>query len=174
MGPIRVFLLEFQNFQTTGGVVAELSKLSGAKTIRLVDARFLVKESESEQLALRDSNLAEDEREELRAAAGAWIGIGAGAVLGSEGGAVKGALLGAEAALAAGPVGCSDEDVETIGEAVDVGDALLLVVAENVWATGLRNALRETGLVYMEQDYLTLVGLVALGQLFGIQAATAG
>lgn len=45
---------------------------------------------------------------------------------------------------------------------------------ENLWATGLRDALRAAGLVYAEQDYLTPEGLVALGALLGIEAASAG
>lgn len=62
------------------------------------------------------------------------------------------------------------EDIVTIGDALDVGDALLLLVIENVWATGLRNALRSAGLVYAEQDYLTPEGLIALGAMLGLEA----
>ena len=171
MGPIQVFLLEFEDFHATGGVAAELSALSDAGTIRVLDARFLLKESENELLAVRASDLTDEEREDIRAAAGALMGFGAGAVLGDDDAALAGAILGAEAALASGPVGFTAEDIGTIGDALDVGDGLLLLIIENVWATGLRNALRDAGLVYMEQDYLTPEALVALGGLLGLQAA---
>lgn len=175
MGPIQVFLLEFEDFQATGGIVAELEALSEAGTIRVLDARFLMKESDDELIAARATDLSETEREDLRAAAGALIGMGAGAVLGGDDeSALAGAILGADAALAAGAVGMSDEDIATIGDALEVGDALLMLVLENVWASGLRDALRAAGLVYAEQDYLTPEGLVALGALLGIEAASAG
>lgn len=174
MGPIQILLLEFEDFEATGGIVAELEALSDAGTIRLVDARFLLKESDDELIAIRASELEDAEREDLRAAAGALMGMGAGAVLGGDEGAVAGAILGADAALAAGPVGMTDEDIVTIGDSLDVGEALLLLVIENVWASGLRDALREAGLVYFEQDYLTPEGLVALGALLGLEAAGAG
>ena len=175
MGPIQVFLLEFEEFQATGGIVAELEALSEAGTIRVLDARFLMKESDDELIAARATDLSETEREDLRAAAGALIGMGAGAVLGGDDeSALAGAILGADAALAADAVGMSDEDIATIGDALEVGDALLMLVLENVWASGLRDALRAAGLVYAEQDYLTPEGLVALGALLGIEAASAG
>ena len=175
MGPIQIFLLEFEDFQATGGIVAELEALSSAGTIRVLDARFLLKESENELVALRATELSEAERDDLRAAAGALIGMGAGAALGGDDkSALAGAILGADAALASGAVGMTDEDIYTIGDALEVGDALLLLVLENVWATGFRDALRAAGLVYAEQDYLTPEGLVALGALLGIEAAIEG
>jgi hypothetical protein len=171
MGPIQIFLLEFEDFAATGGIIGELEALSEAGTIRVLDARFLLKETEDELLAVRATELEDAEREDIRAAAGALIGFGAGLVLGGDDAALAGAILGADAALGAGEVGMSDEDISSIGDALDVGDALLLLVIENVWATGLRDALREAGLVYAEQDYLTPEGLVALGALLGLEAA---
>lgn len=171
MGPIQVFLLEFEDFQVTGGVAAELQKLSEAGTIRVVDARFLLKEADESLVALRASDLDADERADLRATAGALIGFGAGSVLGDDETALAGAILGAEAALASGPVGMTDEDIFTIGDSLEVGDALLMLVIENTWATGLRDALRGAGLVYFEQDYLTPEGLIALGALLGLESA---
>ena len=50
--------------------------------IVVVDARFLLKESNDEVLAVRMSDLDDSERDDLRAAAGALIGLGAGSVLG--------------------------------------------------------------------------------------------
>jgi hypothetical protein len=54
------------------------------------------------------------------------------------------------------------------------GDALLLLVIENVWAEGLRDALRDAGAIMAGQDYLTPEGLVALGALLGVEAIAEG
>ena len=171
MGPIQIFLLGFEDFRATGGIAAELQALSDAGTIRVVDARFLCKRSDGDLVAARVSDLDAFEREELRAAAGALIGLGAGAVLAGEEGAAAGAILGADAALEVGEIGFTDQDIMALGSEMEAGEALLLLVIENVWATGLRDALREAGVVYAQQDYLTPEGLVALGALLGVEAA---
>ncbi|MGI9643032.1 MAG: hypothetical protein ACR2N9_09635 [Acidimicrobiia bacterium] len=168
MGPIQVFLLGFEDFQATGGVGAELAALSDAGTIRIVDARFLLKQGQGDVVALRVSDLDETEREDLRAAAGALVGLGAGAVLGAEEGAALGMILGADAAMEAGDLGLNAMEIEALGEELEVGDALMLLVIENVWATGLAMALRDAGVVFAQQDYVSPEGLVALGALLGL------
>lgn len=173
MGPIQVFLLGFEDFMATGAIAEELATLRDAGIVRVVDARFLLKDDEGDLIALRASDLDASERDDLRAAAGALIGLGAGAVLGGDEGAIAGAFLGADAALDMGPIGLTADEVAALGSDMEVGDALLLLVLENVWATGLRDAFRLSGLVYAEQDYVTPEGLVALGALLGVEAALA-
>jgi hypothetical protein len=168
MGPIQIFLLGFEDFQATGDIAAELAALSEAGTIRLIDARFLLKESQDSVIAVRASDLDESEREDLRAAAGALMGLGAGAVLGGEEGAAAGLVLGADAAMGMGELGLSGPEIEDLAAELEVGDALLLLVIENVWAAGLAGALRRAGVVFAEQDYLTPEGLVALGAMLGL------
>lgn len=170
MGPIQIFVLGFEDFLATGGIARELVKLSDEGTIRIIDARFLLKDDDDELVAIRVSDLDAAEREDLRAAAGALMGLGAGAVIGGEAGAAEGAILGAEAALDIGEIGFSADDIAALGEAMEVGDAFLLLVLENVWATGLRDALREAGVVFARQDFVTPEGLVALGALLGVEA----
>ncbi len=171
MGPIQVFLLGFEDFQATGGIAAELATLSDAGTIRVIDARLLLKDSADSVTAMRASDLGETEREDLRAAAGALIGMGAGAVLEGEEGAAAGLVLGADAALAVGEIGLSEAEIGELAAELDVGEALLLLVIENVWAAGLAGALREAGIVFAQQDYLTPEGLVALGAMLGLEVA---
>lgn len=171
MGPIQIWVLGFEDFMATGAIADELATLSEAGIIRVVDARFLLKETEEDLVVARVTELDESEREDLRAAAGALIGLGAGAVLGGEEGAIAGAILGADAALDVGQIGLTADEVVALGSEMELGDALLLLVLENVWATGLRDALRDGGLVFAEQDYVTPEGLVALGTMLGIEAA---
>lgn len=170
MGPIQILLLGFEDFQATGGIAAELETLSDAGTIRVVDARFILK-SDDEVVVVRASDLDDSERADLRAAAGTLIGLGAGVVLGGEEGAAAGMILGADAALGVGEIGMSGDDILALSDDMQTGDALLLLVIENVWATGLRNALREAGAVFAQQDYVTPEGLVALGGLLGLEVA---
>ena len=169
MGPIQIFLLGFEDFAATGRVVAELEALSDAGTITIIDARFMLKDTEDEVVLVRASDLAEDERADLRAAAGALIGLGAGAVAGGEEGAVLGAALGAEAAVTS-ELGLSDDQIDALASDMAVGDALLLLVIENVWAAGLAGALREAGMVSGTQGYLSPEGLIALGSMLGLGA----
>jgi uncharacterized membrane protein len=172
MGPIQIFVLGFENFEVTGRVAAELEALSDAGTIRVVDARFLLKESEDELMAVRASDLDDAERADLRAAAGALVGLGAGAVVEGEEGAVAGAVLGAEAAFAS-EFGFDADQIDALGDEMQVGDALLLLVIENVWAEGLSRALREAGMVSGRANYVTPEGLIALGALLGAAGVSA-
>lgn len=174
MGPIQIMLLGFEDFRATGRIAAELEALSDAGTIRVIDARFLLKESEEDAVVARASDLDEAEREDLRAAAGALMGLGAGAMLGGEEGAVAGAVLGADAAMDVGEIGLSEPEIKGLAAEMEVGEALLLLVIENVWATGLRDALRDAGGVLARQEYLTPEGLVALGAMLGVAVEAEG
>ena len=174
MGPLQIFLLGFEDFQASGGIADELVALSDAGTIRIVDARFLLKESADEVIAVRVSDLDDSERDDLRAAAGALVGLGAGAVLAGEEGAAAGLVLGADAAFSVGELGLSDAEIGELTEELAVGDALLLLVIENVWAAGLANAIRDAGVVFARQDYLSPEGLVALGAMLGLEVALDG
>ena len=173
MGPIQIFVLGFEDFRATGGIAAELVKLSDAGIVRIVDARFLLKEGEADLIAAHVSDLTDAEREDLRVAAGALMGLGAGAVLAGEEGAIAGSIIGADAALGIGEIGLSAENIKALGEEMKVGDALLLLVIENVWAAGFRDALRDANLMFADQGYLTPEGLVELGALLGIEMAYA-
>ena len=171
MGPIQILLLGFEDFQATGGIADELTALSDAGTIRIIDARFLLKDSVDEVVAVRVSDLDDGEREDLRAAAGALVGLGAGAVLGGDDDAAAGLVLGADAAMGVGELGLSEAEIGELAEELEVGDALLLLVIENVWAAGLAGAIRDAGVVFAQQDYLSPEGLVALGAMLGLEVA---
>ena len=48
---------------------------------------------------------------------------------------------------------------------------LLLLVIENVWAAGLAGAIRDAGVVFAQQDFVSPEGLVALGAMLGLEVA---
>jgi hypothetical protein len=173
MGPIQIFLLGFEDFHTTGGIADELTALSDAGTIRVIDARFLLKDSDDEVVAVRVSDLDDSEREDLRAAAGALVGLRARAVLGGDDGSAGGLILAADAALGVGDLGLCEAEIGELTEELAVGDALLLLAIENVWAAGFAGAIREAGVMSARQDYLSPGGLVALGAMLGLEVALA-
>jgi len=171
MGPIQIFLLGFEDLRAIGGIADELTASSDAGTIRIVDARLLLKDSADEVVAVSGSDLDDSEREVLRAAAGPLLSLGAGSVLGGKDGAASGPVLGADAALDIDELGLSAAEIGELAEELAVGDVLLLLVIENVWAAGLANALRKADVVFAQQDYLSAGGLVALGALLGSEVA---
>lgn len=168
MGPIQILTVAFEDFAPTG-IAEELENLSEAGTIRVIDARFLLNTGEG-VVATRASDLTEHEQAELRSAAAALVGLGAGAVLAGVEGAEAGAVLGAEAGWIGGS-GLSPAEIEALGAELATGEALLLLVIENVWAEGLRNAMLAAGAMGVDASYVTPEGLVALGALLGVEAA---
>lgn len=62
MGPVQTFLLDFEDSMPTDLVAEGLEGLSDAGTTRVVEARFLLKESDDEVLVARNTDLREDER----------------------------------------------------------------------------------------------------------------
>ena len=65
----------------------------------------------------------------------------------------------------------SAAEIGALAEELAIGDALLLLVLENVWAEGLAGAIRDAGVVFAQQDYLSPEGLVALGAMLGLEVA---
>ena len=92
-------------------------------------------------------------------------------MLGGEDGAAAGLVLGADAALGVGDVGLSEAETGALVEELEVGDALVLLVIENVWAAGFAGALRDAGVVFAQQDDVSPEGLVALGAMPGLDVA---
>jgi len=165
MGPIQIFLLGFEDFHAIGSIADELTALCAAGMVRVIDAHFLLRASEHELLAVRAGDLEDSKRGELRAAAGAL------AVLGGNANAAAGPILGVDAALDVAELGMSEAEVGELGEELEVGDALLLLTIENTWAAGFASALRESGILFAQQDYLSSEGLVSLGAMLGLDVA---
>lgn len=164
-----MFLLGFESFQATGRIAQELTFLSDAGLIRVIDVRFLLKETEDAVVGLTASELDSAERAKLRDAAGALVGLGTASE--SAGEAPGQPVLGPDAALGIGGIGLTDAEIRELAADLEVGDAVLLLVIENVWASGLAQALRDAGIVYAKQDYVTPEGLVALGAMIGAEVA---
>lgn len=88
-GPIQVFVIGFEGFETTGQILAELRRVRKRGVIRLVDLLFMQKDRQGNvSSSMHMTDLSEAERERLGAVAGGLIGLRAGGWEGAELGAL--------------------------------------------------------------------------------------
>jgi hypothetical protein len=142
IGPVQLVAIDFApdaNFE--GRIMAELGKLEGSGTIRILDLLFVSKDSESGDLVALDYQ-------------------------GEDLGAILGALLGFEFEGDAQPAGSPDGDgghafglsqgqIEAMGESLDPGRSAGFLLVEHVWARDLKRAIRDAGGVPIAEGFLT-------------------
>ena len=157
IGPIQALVIGFpDNDLFEGRIAEELGRLSDVGQIRIIDAVFVIRDSDGAAV-LSVSDLDDDQRAELRAAVGALVGLG---VAGGEG-AVVGAALG----------GSVDADAPSAAEVVAAelledlpeGSSALVLAIEHLWAIPLRDAVRDAGGIVLGHRTLTPEDLIALG-----------
>lgn len=157
IGPIQALVIGFpDNDLFEGRIAEELGRLSDVGQIRIIDAVFVIRDSDGAAV-LSVSDLDDDQRAELRAAVGALVGLG---VAGGEG-AVVGAALG----------GAVDADAPSAAEVVAAelledlpeGSSALVLAIEHLWAIPLRDAVRDAGGIVLGHRTLTPEDLIALG-----------
>jgi len=150
IGPVQLIAVSFPpeaNFE--GRIMAELGKLEGSGTIRILDLLFVSKDAESGDLLALDYQ-------------------------GEELGAIVGALLGFEfdeesqpPVLATGDgghaFGLSREEIEATGESLEPGQSAAFLLVEHVWARDLKRAIRDAGGVPVAEGFLTPEVVAAVG-----------
>jgi len=114
-GPVDVVVVAMGEPRFDGSVVAELERLAGTGTIRVLDAMVLISDESGEQWALD----LEDMPDEDRAALG-FIETGTRGLFDAE-------------------------DASALFEGMVPGSAILALAIENAWAVPLINALEELG-----------------------------
>ena len=141
IGPVQLISVGFEpgaNFE--GRIVDELAELEKERTIRVLDLLFIVRDTDSDEIAVVDHHGTESM------------------------GAIVGALLGLEfeedAAVDAGSgeehaFGFSKADIEAMGAGLEPGGAAGLVLIEHVWARGFRKAVRDAGGRLLGEGFLT-------------------
>jgi len=116
LGPIDYIVLGFEGNAFDGSIMSELSKASKNGIIRIVDLLFVIKDT--------DGNIIEgefeDQTDELRKTFGDFEH------------AEDLPLL-------------SDDDVAKVGEQMKNNTAACILVIEHVWATGLKQAIKDAG-----------------------------
>src|SRR5688572_6304792 len=134
IGPIQALVIGFpDNDLFEGRIAEELGRLSDVGQIRIIDAVFVIRDSDGAAV-LSVSDLDDDQRAELRAAVGALVGLG---VAGGEG-AVAGAVLGA-ASGSSGPT-AAESIANDLLEDLPGGSSALVLAIEHLWAVPLRDA----------------------------------
>ena len=157
IGPIQAFVIGFpSNDLFEGRIADELARLSDVGQIRIIDAVFVIRESD-ELALLSVSDLDDDQRTELRSAVAALIGLG---VAGDEG-AVAGAALGATADPDA--PGVAEALAEGLLDELPDGSSALVLAIEHLWAVPLRDAVRDAGGIVLGHRSLTVEDLIAIG-----------
>jgi hypothetical protein len=157
IGPIQALVVGFPNNDLFEGRIAEeLGRLSDVGQIRIIDAVFVIRDSNGAAV-LSVSDLDDDQRAELRAAVGALVGLG---VAGGEG-AVVGTALGGS--IDADAPGAAEVVAAELLEELPEGSSALVLAIEHLWAMPLRDAVRDAGGIVLGHRSLTPEDLITLG-----------
>lgn len=142
IGPVQLLAIGFgpeANFE--GRILAELAKLEGEGTIRILDLLFVAKEENGDLVAL------DHQGESLGAIVGALLGFdfeGDGSLP-----EVNGDVLGGHA------FGLSREQIEGLAADLPSGHSAGILLVEHVWARQFKNAVRDAGGVPLGEGFLT-------------------
>jgi uncharacterized membrane protein len=167
-GPIQMIAIGFPDPQKLkGDMLKELFALSEQKVIRLTGLLAVVKDANGKIDSVQITELSDDDRKRLGAAAGALIGLGA-----ARG---KGAVAGAKAGAAAmsKEFGLNQSQIREVARNIPNGTAAGFLLIEHLWAKKLKEiALAQDGVV-LANGFITPDSLIALGAELaeGIKAA---
>ena len=123
IGPVEYMVVAFPGNQFKGEIAPALAQLESSGTIRIIDLVFVIKDA--------DGNMQAMELGDLDAEAAAGFDK-----LAVDGG---GRLF-------------SDEDLEAAAEELEPNSSAALLVWENSWATGLTEAIRNSGGELLDYD----------------------
>jgi hypothetical protein len=146
IGPIHILVLAFPEPHFSGGILAELRKLTNADHIRLVDVIFVQKDGDGAITALEVTDLTDAEAAVYGDITGALIGIGEEVVV-----------------AAASP---SEDDLWDIAEDIPAGSAAAVVMIEHRWAAGLSRAVAAAGGTLVEDEIIPVAALEEIGAEF--------
>ena len=158
IGPVQLLVLDFQEPDFRGEVIAELERLRESDTVRVIDALGVYKDAGGDVTVLKLGNLTPDEASEFGAVVGALVGLGAG----GEDGMIEGAIAGAELGSDGIEVFPEEAAWDVVGE-IPNDSAAALVLLEHRWAIGLRDAIAAAGGFLVGETWVTPLDLVAVG-----------
>jgi uncharacterized membrane protein len=160
VGPIQLVVIGFpRDAQFRGEIIRALSEVRGHGVIRLIDALFVRKDDQGRTSAMmRESDLTQEQRETLGAAAGGLLGY----IVGGEQGARAGAAQ-ARQAVADNAFGFGIADLQKVTETIEPGKSALLLLIEHTWALELKGAVRGAGGVPLVQGFITPEALMMVG-----------
>ena len=141
IGPVQLLAIGFgpdANFE--GRIMAELARLEGEGTIRILDLLFVAKEEDGDLVAL------DYQGEDLGGIVGALLGFD---FEDGDGPAESAEALGGHA------FGLGREQIEAIAANLPAGNAAGILLVEHVWARRFKNAVRDAGGVPLGEGFLT-------------------
>jgi uncharacterized membrane protein len=156
-GPIQIWTFAFDGNQFSGEILPELDRLKDAEVIRLIDLLVIRKDAAGRVATVTASDLDREEATSFGAMIGGLIGLGFAGEEGAEVGAMSGALELADGHLLSERT--RDELIDVIPP--DCTSAIALV--EHVWAKPLKAAIARAGGMEVDNDWLRLDELVAMG-----------
>jgi len=115
LGAVELMIIEFPENRFTGSIAPALADLVEKGTIRLLDVLFVAKGDDGSILGFELSSVGEDVREAF------------------------------ESMLSDGAPLLHDDDIADVGEALDPGTSVAMILFEHAWANRLRSALVEAG-----------------------------
>ena len=143
IGPVQLVAIGFPpNAEFEGRIMAELEKLEGHETIRVLDLLFVARDAETGDLLALDH-----QGEDLGAIVGALLGF----EFQDDGGQPNGSTEGAGDYA----FGLSQSEIHDVAASLDPGSSAGFVLIEHVWARDLKGAIRDAGGFPLGESFLT-------------------
>ncbi len=156
-GPIQIWTFAFDGNRFRGEILPELDRLKEAGVIRLIDLLVIRKDAAGRVMTMTASDLDWEEATSFGAMIGGLIGLGFAGEEGAEVGAMTGALE-----LTDGHV-FSDQTRNELVEILPPDSTSAIALIEHVWAKPLKAAIARADGLEVDNDWLRLDDLVALG-----------
>ena len=156
-GPIQIWAFAFDGNQFKGEILPELDRLKDAEVIRLIDLLVVRKDAAGRVATITASDLDWEEATSFGAVIGGLLGLGLAGEEGAEVGSMAGAVE-----LADGHV-FSDETRDALIEVIPPNTTSAIALVEHVWAKPLKAAIARAGGMEIDNDWLKLDELVAVG-----------
>ncbi|MGE5274494.1 MAG: hypothetical protein ACM3QU_12160 [Verrucomicrobiota bacterium] len=156
-GPIQIWTFAFDGNSFRGEILPELDRLKDAEVIRVIDLLVVRKDAEGRVATVTASDLDWEEATSFGAMIGGLIGLGFDGEEGAKVGAMAGALELADGHL------FSDRTRDVLVEVIPPNSTTAIALVEHVWAKPLKAAIARAGGMEIDNDWLRLDELVAIG-----------
>ena len=163
-GPIQIWTFAFDGNRFKGEILPELDRLKEAEVIRMIDLLVIRKDAAGRVATLTASDLDWEEATSFGAMIGGLIGMGFAGEEGAEIGEMTGALELADGHL------FSKRTRDELIEVLPPNSTSAIALVEHLWAKPLKAAIVRAGGIEVDNDWLKLDELVALGLRQALQS----
>ena len=163
-GPIQIWTFAFDGSRFKGEILPELDRLKEAEVIRVIDLLVIRKDAAGRVATLTASDLDWEEATSFGAMIGGLIGMGFAGEEGAEIGEMAGALELADGHL------FSKRTRDELIEVLPPNSTSAIALVEHLWAKPLKAAIVRAGGIEVDNDWLKLDELVALGLRQALQS----